>query len=171
MLEALELSKADVGPPAPPNIFPAGHPFYDPTHPLYNHPMNPYNPLWVNPSTGERNINGFPGRSWRWLLLSREWWVVLRPKLWEHTILRGRQPYGGFLKLLESTDSQAVRRFVKVITLKEDWAELDRLWRVLSLLRNLDEVIYCPKPITRHYFQFGVRSLYACPSNITDLVR
>ncbi|EJU01912.1 hypothetical protein DACRYDRAFT_116333 [Dacryopinax primogenitus] len=151
ILLALDASRSLLPPPLPP-----GHPFNDPESPFYQHPMNPNHPLYTNPATGERNINGLPTSTWRWLLVSREWWAILRPHLWAHTRLQGRWAYGGFTKLLERPDSKAVPGFVRELRLEEGFTDQAQLYQALRACQKLDTVIYAPEPKINFAFPFGI---------------
>jgi hypothetical protein len=138
--------------------FPPGHPWSDPRDPLYEHPLNPNNPLYIGPS-GERNINGYPSSSWRWLTLSREWWATLRPRLWENVILRGRVAYKGFSRTIESPDSCFVKGFIRTITIQEGFEEPFQMYSILRQLPDVETITYEPRPPEQHLSPFGVSAL------------
>ncbi|KZO98400.1 hypothetical protein CALVIDRAFT_562306 [Calocera viscosa TUFC12733] len=158
LLYALEASRSLLPPPLPP-----GHPFNDPESPFYQHPMNPNHPMFIDPATGERNINGYPSSAWRWLLISREWWAVLRPRLWESTRLRGRVAYAGFLRLLERPDSSAVPGFVRELKLEEGFTDIGQLYSALTACPRLDTVVYAPEPKINYAFPFGIHLIPDTP--------
>ncbi|KZT55941.1 hypothetical protein CALCODRAFT_484371 [Calocera cornea HHB12733] len=158
LLYALDASRSLLPPPLPP-----GHPFNDPESPFYQHPMNPNHPLFIDPATGERNINGFPSSAWRWLLVSREWWAVLRPKLWEKTRLRGRWAYSGFLRLLDRPDSNAVKGFIRELRLEEGFTDIGQLYSALRACPKLDTIVYAPEPKINYAFPFGIHLIPDTP--------
>lgn len=51
-----------------------------------------------------RSANGYPLSSWRWLVINKEWWAILRRELWRDLVLAGTRPYDNFLRLIKDPD-------------------------------------------------------------------
>ncbi|KDQ51882.1 hypothetical protein JAAARDRAFT_62240 [Jaapia argillacea MUCL 33604] len=165
LLMALEASKTLIPPLPPKSLVRPDHPFLNPAHPLYAHPMNPYQPSYVFPS-GEQCINGYPSSSWRWTLVSREWWAVLRSQLWHNTVLRGRKAYSGFLRILDDDDCRAIKKFIKILKFEEGFSEASTLYIILNELPGLDELEYNPYPPDNYAFPFGINILSKAPGPV-----
>jgi hypothetical protein len=157
ILRALEASKSRLPPPDP---LPPGHPFLDPGHKLFKFANNPHHPDFVN-AAGERARNVHPASSWRWTRLSREWCAVVRPRLWEQTVLRGPAQYKGFLRLLAREASKDVGALVKTLVLGPGWGEDHLLYEAMRALPGVDALAYKPPPVAKTLEQFGVRPLHA----------
>jgi hypothetical protein len=161
MLDALEDSKARAV--VNTAIVPPGHAFRDPKHWLYTHPQNPFHPDHVN-AAGERVRNGYPTSAWTWVTVSREWWAVLRARLWERVVLRGAAAYKGFMRLLEDPDSCFIREFVRMVVLGELPDEPHQMYEVLRALPAVERIAYKPWPPQHHFDQpFGVHVIPTTP--------
>jgi hypothetical protein len=68
-------------------------------------PLNPNNPNYLSLNGEIIHANGYPITSWRWLRLCREWWAILRPRLWRDLNVSGYSPYANLLGLLEDGSS------------------------------------------------------------------
>jgi hypothetical protein len=143
MLIALEDSKVRVV--ANTSIVPPGHPFRDPHHWLYTHPQNPFHPDHVN-DAGERVRNGYPTSAWTWVTVSREWWAVMRARLWSRVVLRGAPAYKGFLALLQDPDSCFIRDFVHTLVLGEGAEDTFHMYAVVRAIPAVQGIVYKPWP-------------------------
>jgi hypothetical protein len=140
---------------------PPGHPFRDPKDWRFDHPANPFHPDYVSPA-GERARNGYPSSSWAWITVNREWWAVLRTRLWSRLVLRGASQYKGFLRLIDDPDSRFIRDFVQTVVLGEGAEDPFQMYAVLRAVPAANTIVYKPWPKELHLGPFGV---HVIPTN------